>query len=363
MKQGLVIVPIGFIAVVLLIPLFLLLIFVDDAETSSSSAPNQVAGIPQTVLAAYVIAAGRADDIAPGCEGMTWSLVAGIGNEESDHATLGGAEVDEDGNVAPEIFGPRLDGSGDLREIEDTDDGDLDDDEEYDRAVGPMQFIPGSWETFGQDGDDDGEEDPHNIFDATAAAVAHLCSSGDNDLTTDEAMRRAVRGYNNSDEYVDAVMERKAYYDSLHVGPDGAEFADGTLVDCADLGQLHPYMCGVHEHLQERFGRFYVSAGGRRNDPGSDHHTGEAIDYMMADLGAVPTPERDAMAILVINYVIANHEELNVKGLIYNFHIWNAARDPVGDWTTVRRPLSDRGSITQNHVDHIHLAAGDGGMR
>lgn len=140
-------------------------------------------------------------------------------------------------------------------------------------------------------------------------------------------------------------------------------FGGGPMVDCSSLGALHPIMCAVHERLQAEFGGFYLSAGGRREEPGSDHHTGEAVDYMMASLGGVPTPEMHATAVQVIDWAIQNSRQLGIKGVIYEQHIWNAARDPIGPWESVRRRMEDRRDNTQNHIDHIHLAAGVGGMR
>ncbi|MFD6095141.1 lytic transglycosylase domain-containing protein [Nocardiopsis flavescens] len=352
------------IAFILVFVLLLVSVIVEEDNGSFSEFPDSVPGIPDAALLAYAAAAASADELSSGCEGMTWSLVAGIGYVESKHGTYEGAEVDDEGNVRPEIIGVRLDGSGNTAEILDTDDGEMDGDEEYDRAVGPMQFIPGSWAIYGQDGDGNGEKDPHNIFDAAAAAVVHLCRSGGNDLTTDEKMRRAIRGYNNSGEYVNAVMERKEHYDSLHVQPGGPT-GGGAMVPCANLGQLHSDMCAVHDDLNDKFGAFYLSAGGYRNEAGSDHGSGMAIDYMVAPLGGYPTPGNHAMALQVIKYVIKNKDRLRIKGMIYEQRIWNAQFDPVGDgdWLQVSRPMGDRGSPTQNHYDHIHLAAGPGDMQ
>jgi hypothetical protein len=140
----------------------------------------------------------------------------------------------------------------------------------------------------------------------------------------------------------------------------------GPVVDCAALGSLHPVMCAAHQRLQQEFPGFYLSAGGQRNEPGSDHHTGEAVDYMMAELGGVPTPQMHATAITVIDWVIQNSHQLGVKGIIYEQRIWNATGgnpDPVGPWSSVSRSMGDRGSNTQNHIDHIHLAAGVGLMQ
>ena len=77
----------------------------------------------------------------------------------------------------PAIIGPALDGV-EFASIPDSDGGRYDGDTTWDRAVGPMQFIPSSWAIFGEDADGDGFDDPNNMYDATLAAAEHLCRGG-----------------------------------------------------------------------------------------------------------------------------------------------------------------------------------------
>ena len=64
---------------------------------------------------------------------------------ESSHGSANGAVLNVDGSVAPPIFGLPLDGKGGRQEIRDTDQGALDGDTQFDRAIGPLQFIPQTW--------------------------------------------------------------------------------------------------------------------------------------------------------------------------------------------------------------------------
>jgi len=106
-----------------------------------------------------------------------------------------------------------LDGVGPVAAVPDTDGGRWDGDTTWDRAVGPMQFIPSTWATAGRDGDGDGVSDPGDLDDAALAAAAYLCRAG-GDLRTTQGMRTAVFAYNHSDYYVDLVLAFERGYDS-----------------------------------------------------------------------------------------------------------------------------------------------------
>lgn len=177
-------------------------------------------GIPTTVLAAYESAATTMARVDPSCH-LPWWLLAGIGRIESGHA--GGGRVTADGTTRGRILGPRLDGSwAGTSVILDSDGGALDGDPTYDRAVGPMQFLPGTWRSWGRDGNGDGVADPNNVYDAALAAGAYLCAGG-RDLATDAGIASAVLSYNYSQSYLQSVVTwGRAYRDGVTPTPDSA---------------------------------------------------------------------------------------------------------------------------------------------
>jgi hypothetical protein len=160
-------------------------------------------GIPNVALNAYRVAAARMESAQPDC-GIDWSLLAGIGRIESNHGRFGGALLNSDGTSTPEIRGPALNGV-DFAYIADSDNGTFDHDSSYDRAVGPMQFIPTTWRSYAIDADGNGTTDPFDIDDAALGAAHYLCVAG-GDLTSDTGQRRAVLAYNHSDSYVAEVL-------------------------------------------------------------------------------------------------------------------------------------------------------------
>ena len=180
-------------------------------------------GVPSTVLAAYKAAAAS----NASCH-LPWTLLAGIGRVESGNAE--GGRVDAAGTTNGRILGPRLDGAttGTVM-IRDTDGGTLDGDTAFDRAVGPMQFIPSTWKTFAKDGNNDGVVSPHNVFDAAVAAANYLCAGG-GDLSQPAAQRAALLRYNRSDAYGALVLRWAAAYGAgVSVIPDGTGPVPSTV--------------------------------------------------------------------------------------------------------------------------------------
>lgn len=170
--------------------------------------PADVKGT-ERAMEAYRSAADQLAAEQPGCR-LSWGLLAGIGLVESGHGTVFDGTLDAGGKAVPPILGPRLNGNG-FALIRDTDGGLYDGDVELDRAVGPMQFIPGTWKRWGSDGDGDGAADPQDVDDAALAAGRYLCASGAR-LDQPDGLIRAVFSYNHSFDYVRLVLTVTARY-------------------------------------------------------------------------------------------------------------------------------------------------------
>lgn len=172
-----------------------------NVGSGGTVAASYVGGIPAIVLAAYQAAAANLAQSQPNCR-LPVALLAAIGKVESGHAH--GGRVTANGTAVPPIFGPVLNGSNGVAAVPDTDNGALDGDTTWDRAVGPMQFLPSTWQRWASDGNHDGVADPENVWDASLAAARYLCADG-RDLSTEAGIQAAILSYNHSAAYLRLV--------------------------------------------------------------------------------------------------------------------------------------------------------------
>ena len=171
----------------------------------------EITGIPERALAAYAgVALWKAAQM-PTC-GLGWNTLAAIGYAESRHGTHDGSAVGADGTVSPAIFGIALAG-GSTAHIPDSDEGAIDGDAEYDRAVGPMQLIPQTWRNWHADGNGDGVEDPQNIDDATMASANYLCRAS-GDMATEDGWTAGITAYNSDPAYAVIIAGAGSRYRS-----------------------------------------------------------------------------------------------------------------------------------------------------
>lgn len=303
------------------------------------------AGIPPRIAGVYHAATqGR-------CPRLDWTLLAAVGQVESGHAA--GRRIAEDGTVAPPVVGPPLDGSAGVRRIVDTDGGDLDGDEVWDRAVGPMQFVPGTWRRVGVDASGDGLADPHNIEDAVHAAAAHLC-----ELTAEASVERALRAYNDSGQYVERVLAMQRAYRGLYAAADITE-PGGSLLTHPNLlltpqaaedlraGRVDQRVATLLSAMasQTEIGVSVITSGHDRHVAGtsriSNHACGRAVDIWQ--VGGEPVDRRNGVARQIVEWAAG------IQGALRPSEIGQ----PWGELTGLTGVFADNA-----HADHLHLGFG-----
>jgi len=285
-------------------------------------------GIAPAAALAYQQAADAARSFAPPCQIPPW-ILAGVGKVESAHGTSGGATIDQNGNVSPPIIGSALPGLGG-----DTDGGAWDGSATVDHAVGPMQFIPSTWRSYGLDGNGDDVIDPHNIFDAALTAAAYLCASG-GPMATEDAWRRGLLAYNHSSAYVvDVLAAAYSYRPDPAQGITPIPGGPVQLVDVPGIGRTDAsWALQVQAMLTAADAGGIHLSGGSYRDPaqqialrqahcGTSHY---AIYEMPASRCRPPTARPGA----------SNHE----RGLAIDFHSCSSRNTPCYRWLAANASL------------------------
>jgi hypothetical protein len=167
-------------------------------------------GIPVVAVQAYGYAELVLARTSPSCH-LSWTTIAAIGKVESSHGSYKNSVLGADGLVQPPIYGLPLDGKGGRQLIRDTDQGTIDADTTYDRAVGPLQFIPSTWLSFKVDADNNGTADPNDVDDASLAAANYLCQGG-RDMSKPDSWWEAILSYNAVQPYAQKVFEAANEY-------------------------------------------------------------------------------------------------------------------------------------------------------
>lgn len=101
----------------------------------------------------------------------------------------------------------------------------------------------------------------------------------------------------------------------------------------------------VRTMISQRFG--VTNIGGFRSGDSRDHGKGLALDVMV--------PVSSALGDTIANWAISNSQDLNVKYVIWKQKIWMPGRSWQG--------MENRGSVTANHFDHVHISFNAGSGR
>ncbi|MFI7635234.1 coiled-coil domain-containing protein [Nonomuraea sp. NPDC049400] len=84
-----------------------------------------------------------------------------------------------------------------------------------------------------------------------------------------------------------------------------------------------------------------------RSGSSGEHPLGRACDFMMSTGGTTPSAVNNALGDRIAEWALKNKDKLGVK-----YVIWKQRINMGSGW----RAMSDRGSITENHYDHVHIS-------
>ena len=127
--------------------------------------------------------------------------------------------------------------------------------------------------------------------------------------------------------------------------PSAAASEPGPVQGAWKLSGVQPQTQNLVNIIRSLFPQI-TTVYGFANTPGSDHYAGLAADFMIPNYKA-----NVALGWQIANYAKEHAAELHIDYIIFQQQIWNPARASEG-W----RKMEDRGSDTQNHMDHVHIS-------
>ena len=134
--------------------------------------------------------------------------------------------------------------------------------------------------------------------------------------------------------------ERKTTY----AAPAAPDYA-GLAVAKAENAGLQPQTAAFKEEIANLFG--ITSFSGYRPGDSGDHGKGLAIDFMV--------PESSELGDKIAEYAIQNMASRGISYIIWKQRFYapfDSKYGPANTWN----PMPDRGSVTENHYDHVHVS-------
>ncbi|NUR87611.1 MAG: hypothetical protein HOY71_26310, partial [Nonomuraea sp.] len=112
---------------------------------------------------------------------------------------------------------------------------------------------------------------------------------------------------------------------------------------------LTPRMIAVRAEIMQNFPMPYGVGCFRAGDPG-EHGKGRACDYMMSSGGRPASGADEDRGDALADWLIKNGPRMGVMYIIWKQRYYDIRSG--GGWD----PMSDRGGVTANHYDHVHVS-------
>lgn len=135
-------------------------------------------------------------------------------------------------------------------------------------------------------------------------------------------------------------------------GSDGANSSGDDNTDTSDIpsaDNITPRMSRVRKAIIAEFGSA-PTVGCYRPDDSGEHPEGRACDFMLSSGGEMPSDSQVERGRNIAQWCIENADEYGIMYVIYRQRIWDA-RSGEG-WES----MEDRGGVTANHYDHVHVS-------
>ena len=162
------------------------------------------------------------------------------------------------------------------------------------------------------------------------------------EITTTEATTEAVTEAQSAPATYQAEPSQGA--SATYTAPAAPDYATIAATKSENAG-LQPQTAAFKEEVANLFGITSFS-GYRPGDPG-DHGKGLAIDFMV--------PVSSALGDQIADYAIQNMASRGINYIIWKqrfYAPYDSKYGPAYTWN----PMPDRGSVTENHYDHVHVS-------
>ena len=138
--------------------------------------------------------------------------------------------------------------------------------------------------------------------------------------------------------------EEKKTVSTTYAAPAAPDYA-GLAVAKSENAGLQPQTAAFKEEIANLFG--ITSFSGYRPGDSGDHGKGLAIDFMV--------PEGSELGDKIAEYAIQNMVSRGISYIIWKQRFYapfDSKYGPANTWN----PMPDRGSVTENHYDHVHVS-------
>ena len=138
--------------------------------------------------------------------------------------------------------------------------------------------------------------------------------------------------------------EEKKTVSTTYAAPAAPDYA-GLAVAKSENAGLQPQTAAFKEEIANLFG--ITSFSGYRPGDSGDHGKGLAIDFMV--------PESSELGDKIAEYAIQNMASRGISYIIWRQRFYapfDSKYGPANTWN----PMPDRGSVTENHYDHVHVS-------
>ncbi|HGS0707385.1 LysM domain-containing protein [Streptococcus pneumoniae] len=165
------------------------------------------------------------------------------------------------------------------------------------------------------------------------------------ETTTTSSEAKEVASSNGATAAVSTYQpEETKIISTTYEAPAAPDYA-GLAVTKSENAGLQPQTAAFKEEIANLFG--ITSFSGYRPGDSGDHGKGLAIDFMV--------PERSELGDKIAEYAIQNMASRGISYIIWKQRFYapfDSKYGPANTWN----PMPDRGSVTENHYDHVHVS-------